>query len=1076
MTQRENRPDRSAKARPAADANPGADEKTEGGDFFTDMAAGMAGAMERRPGMEPFPPPEIPDGEPRYADPPPEAPPPPHAKLDSAEKLRERVAALREHYAPFLRNRVPEDPVARPTRSLNRFHFRFEEAADRAEAGRAESGQGEWEEVAIPHYRGPVGRWAAYYRTTFEADDALLSRGRVWLHFRAVDYRCQVFVNGHYVGAHEGLFAPFAFDITDHVTRHGENRLLVRVENDAPQRGMNSWRPWRGYGDPAGSWPFHHIHGDKAYGGTGQGWDSPLDEDGTPGAGGWSHCPPGAGIWQPVLLEARPVTGIADLFVRPLPEESRAELWMETWHSEFGRAPATARLELFANNFDAPPVDLGRHELAQVEPNRSLYKLPVSLPEFRWWTPDAPHLYTLRVRLWSEANGGETCESRDVNFGMRSFTQDTSGPRKGTFRLNGEPIILRGTNEMGNLSVPIQNGDAERAIGDLLIGKAAHLNFWRITQRPVQSEVYDLCDRLGVLFQTDLPMFHTLRQSCFEETARQAGEMERLIRRHPAAILSSFINEPAPDGQTAAFRHRVADRPTLEAFFEVCLHQTHLYNPDRVVKCADGDYNPPARHGMLDKHAYVCWHEDHGTEVGKLHKGELFDVKEGWLCGVGEYGAEGLEPLDTMRRHYPAEWLPDDDDDPDWKPDRIPKCQAWGWHHQWFDEQTGIKNWIAASHRFQSWAVRFMHEGFRRRADIINSTTLHLLINSYPNNWLKALCDFERRPLPAFFAFVDANTPIAVNLRTDRHAVTGGENLEFDLWTLNDTAEVPEGWRIVHWIERGDQTFDLKSAVADVPALAAECQGRFAWQSPVVERPETVTAHASLLDGEGEVRHDHAVRVELWPRSDSGLLADRKIAVLGAPGGPTERLAEAFGARPTPWEESTAAPELVLLESAEAAAAHADGLRGYLRSGGAMYALPQEGGAEWPFGPEGVRVVPHKRHQFVSRKTGHPVVEGLDPFHFNLWYDAGEDRINHLLTGGFLEGDALSPITLTGTGLWYTERRMVPATGELREGAGRAVFDQVRAAERCAGEPRATAYLARVFRYLLDSPGTATRG
>ena len=33
------------------------------------------------------------------------------------------------------------------------------------------------------------------------------------------------------------------------------------------------------------------------------------------------------------------------------------------------------------------------------------------------------------------------------------------------------------------------------------------MNFLRFTQRPVQKEIYEYCDMLGLLNQTDLPLF-----------------------------------------------------------------------------------------------------------------------------------------------------------------------------------------------------------------------------------------------------------------------------------------------------------------------------------------------------------------------------------------------------------------------------------------------------------------------------------------------------------------------------------------------------------------------------------------
>ena len=61
---------------------------------------------------------------------------------------------------------------------------------------------------------------------------AMLDKGAVFVRFGAIDYKGHVFVNGHYLGSHEGFFAPFEFECAG-VLRKGENVLLVKVENDA---------------------------------------------------------------------------------------------------------------------------------------------------------------------------------------------------------------------------------------------------------------------------------------------------------------------------------------------------------------------------------------------------------------------------------------------------------------------------------------------------------------------------------------------------------------------------------------------------------------------------------------------------------------------------------------------------------------------------------------------------------------------------------------------------------------------------------------------------------------------------
>ena len=269
----------------------------------------------------------------------------------------------------------------------------------------------------------------------------------------------------------------------------------------------------------------------------------------------------------------------------------------------------------------------------------------------------------------------------------------------------------------------------------------------------------------------------------------------------------------------------------------------------------------------------------------------------------------------------------------------------------------------------------------------------------------------------------------------------------------------------VYWITRGDEVLMIDRCDATAKPVEAEFQGRLRWPSPTVEAATPITMHAALLDADGNVLHDHRVNLTLWPEVDRNLLAGREVAILGREGDRAWTLAEAFGASPRPWL-ACENPDLVLADSADEARGAADALDAYLQRGGAFYGLCQPTGAHWAVGDKGVNVQRGRGHQFVSRKTGHPIVEGLDPFHFSFWYDHERDRIAHLVSG-HLEGEGLQPITMTGKGIWYSPRAMLTSAGELRVGSGRAIFDQVTAAERMPAEPRAAAYLQRVLSHLL---------
>lgn len=112
---------------------------------------------------------------------------------------------------------------------------------------------------------------------------------------------------------------------------------------------------------------------------------------------------------------------------------------------------------------------------------------------------------------------------------------------------------------MGFEQQDVMNGNFNQLIDDILLAKLCNMNFLRLTQRPVQEEIYDYCDRLGIMIQTDLPLFGVMRKTKFAEGVRQAEEMEKLVRSHPCCIVDTFINEPFANGRDEPHRHMTRD-------------------------------------------------------------------------------------------------------------------------------------------------------------------------------------------------------------------------------------------------------------------------------------------------------------------------------------------------------------------------------------------------------------------------------------------------------------------------------------------------------------------------------------
>lgn len=775
------------------------------------------------------------------------------------EQFQENMQALREQYKPFMNNYIPEPRSVKRT-ELREFNFRY--ASEHETFVQMQKGEGTWEQITIPDYRGPEGKWRGYYKTFFQTPSAGES-DHIVIQFQCVDYKTLVYINGNYVGGHEGFFAPFSFDITDYVYREGENELVIEVQNDYTTKGDDG--------------PL--VDGDKIYAATGPGWDDP--------ATGWHHCPPGAGVFGRVTVEARPQFYIDDIFPRPDIDNKHVELRIGVMNYE-NYIPQDYDMEvrIMPKNFMGESEVVFHAQMKAIGMGKNEYRYQIAMEDFRLWTPETPYLYGAVCTIKKD---GEIISQEAKHFGMRKFVSDETTTPKGKFFLNNRPVILRGANEMGHLQQCVMNGDMEQLVDDILIAKLCHMNYYRITQRPVQEEIYDYMDMLGIMCQTDLPLFSTLRRNQAMEAVKQAGEMEHLVRSHPCAVLSTFINEPVcirrtedPDSKFskrfALKGHRHLYRDELEAFFVAARKMIYIENPDRVIKNVEGDYDPPTREGMPDFHTYTMWYSHHPVPVGRLARGYIPPVKEGWMIGCGEYGAEGLDPVDLMKRRYPAEWLQTNEAG-EWYPTEIVRAQTNAMHGDWFEEKKTMEEWVEASQIHQAEATRIMTDAFRRRSDYIGHTAIHLLIDAWPAGWMKTLVDCERKPKKAYYAYMDALVPCRVNLRCDRKYVYAGENVLAEAWLLNDKQEAVEG-RIVASLCMNGTVIESYETEECVDAAYSICAGKISMQIPQVARETILTLDAALYQGD-ELLNTERMEFYVYPAASTQAPPDTELCVIG---------------------------------------------------------------------------------------------------------------------------------------------------------------------------------------------------
>ena len=362
---------------------------------------------------------------------------------------------------------------------------------------------------------------------------------RVLLQFGAVDWETTVWVNGTEVGTHRGGYDPFSFDITDALTEAGEQEIVVGVldptDAGTQPRGKQ-------VNNPEGIW-----------------------------------YTPSTGIWQTVWLEPVPETHITDLKMTPDIEAGVLEL--EAQGSRAGNVVATV-------------LD-GDEVIAEM---RGVVgeKLRLAIPDAKLWSPDAPFLYDVDLRM--EGVGGAVDKATSY-FGMRDISV---GPDKnGVTRLllNGEPLFQYGLLDQGYWPDGLYTAPTDEALRhDLEMTKTLGFNMVRKHVKVEPARWYYWADKLGLLVWQDMPSGDAFAAESASEITRSPEsaeqfelELKRMVdthRNHPSVVMWVLFNEGWGQYDT----ERLAD--WLER-----------YDPSRLVNSASG-WNDVGAGNVYDIHSY----------------------------------------------------------------------------------------------------------------------------------------------------------------------------------------------------------------------------------------------------------------------------------------------------------------------------------------------------------------------------------------------------------------------------------------------------------------------------------------
>lgn len=336
-----------------------------------------------------------------------------------------------------------------------------------------------------------------WYRKTFKLPERMKAK-RVILHFGAVDYACDLWVNGTYIREHKGGQTNFSADITEAVAADDENVIELKVFDDYEDMEM-----------PRGKQFWEQESRGIFYTRT-------------------------TGIWQSVWIEAVEPLYLESFFITP--EFDDKCVCFEYRLSRSG-ASAVEFSIAFEGKFAAcvSAVPNGKKGMVKVQLDQTGLK-SWNFEEELAWTPETPRLFDVEIRTYDEK--GVTDLVRTY-FGMRKVSIDN-----GKFMLNNREYYQKLVLDQGYWEESLLTAPSDEAfIKDIELTKAMGFNGVRKHQKVEDPRYLYHADRLGLLVWGELGSAYLYSR---EYAGRMYTEWIEAVKRdynHPCIVAWTPLNE-----------------------------------------------------------------------------------------------------------------------------------------------------------------------------------------------------------------------------------------------------------------------------------------------------------------------------------------------------------------------------------------------------------------------------------------------------------------------------------------------------------------------------------------------------
>ena len=528
------------------------------------------------------------------------------------------------------------------------------------------------------------------------------------LRFDGINYRASVWLNGERIASDEdlaGAYRVHELDVTGKIRRDQLNVLAVEVSPPAPCELAITWVDWN---------------------------PSPPDKN--------------MGIWRDVALLATGPVAVSSPHVL-----SRLE--------GHGRAHLTVAGDL-VNLTDLPQSALVHGEIGERRFAKRFELAPRARRRFEITGDDAPDLVVEQPRLWwprglgepalydvalAVTVGSDVSDASRFTFGIREVTSELTEKGHALFRINGEPLLIRGAGWATDLFLRRQ---PERDRAELDYVKAMNLNTIRFEGMLERNEFLEWCDRDGILVIAGWACCDCWEKwdkwngECHTVAAESLRSQVRRVRRHPSLIAWWYGSDfPPPESVERRYLDVLdEERWPNPSQSSAANKPTQLTGPSGMKMEGPYEYVPPS-----------YW---------------LEDTKRGGAWGFATEVCPGvaLPPIESLKKMIPAEHL--------W-----PVGEMWDFHaggqefhtlkrfleplHARYGEPTSAEELAQLSQVMTYEMQRAMFEAYARRKYVATGVIQWMLNNAWPS-MIWHLYDWYLRPAGGFFGTRKACEPLHI--------------------------------------------------------------------------------------------------------------------------------------------------------------------------------------------------------------------------------------------------------------------------------------------------------------------------